>query len=74
MTLDRLKYLQNMKAAASSVWVTKTAAVPPPEVGSLSAIESLQFKKYLRDNSGMTAAELEEYLKQITKEERSELV
>jgi len=77
-TVENLQDLERTKNVAPTLIVVKAPMpVPAPSTAvtpKLSVIKSLQFKKYIRENSGMTAAEVDEYLKGIADDERAELM
>ena len=77
LTVESLQDLQRKKMAATvkSDMASVQSPVPPnADMSKLSAIENLQFKKYIRENSGMSATEVEDYLKSVVTEERAELI
>lgn len=73
LTIERLREMQRIKEMNIP---PEMGSTEPPllDSSSLAAIEKLQFKKYIRENSVMSAAEVEEYLNGITDNERAELI
>lgn len=77
-TVENLQDLQRAKKMTVTVAAAKVPMqVPAPltvDTSKLSVIQGLQFKKYIRENSGMSAAEVDEYLKGLDDEDRAELL